>query len=100
MNTTRLESSYGFITIETPTGRIINADIDDSSSYIHEIKRFDIAEFNDWFFRRYGVQPQLEELDILELGFWTKNGVYHTASDWRYTIREELEKEGKLIVYN
>lgn len=101
MNTTKLESSWGNVTISTPSGKIIETNLSldlDEVCYINDIDRFDIAEFNDWFFRRYGFQPNLEELDILELGFWKKEGEYVPHGSWRYEIREELEKEGKLIV--
>lgn len=102
MNTTRLESSWGYVIIETPTGRIIEtdvADFEDQKCYILDIDRFDIAEWNDWYFRRYGMQPDLSELDILELGYWTKTGKYVVADNWRYEIRQQLESEGKLIAY-
>tara|TARA_R110000868_G_scaffold206814_1_gene455707 strand:+ start:50 stop:361 length:312 start_codon:yes stop_codon:yes gene_type:complete len=101
-NTTTLESSWGFVTILTPTGTILETDCSDlpnEKCYILDIDRFDIAEFNDWFFKRYGWQPPLENIDILELGYWLKDGTYVAPSNWRYEIREELEKEGKLIVY-
>ena len=101
-NTTTLESSWGFITILTPTGAILETNVSDMPNercYILDVDRCDIAEFNDWFFRRYGWQPPLENIDILELGYWLKNGTYVAPSNWRYEIREELEKEEKLIVY-
>ena len=98
MNTTRLISSYGEVSIETPTGKIVETNISEPS-YFDEIECFDICEFNDWFFRRYGFQPDLEELDVLELGYTTKSGKYMVATSWRYKIREELEKEGVLKPY-
>jgi hypothetical protein len=101
-NTTTLESSWGFVTILTPTGAILEtncSDLPNEKCYILDIEKFDIAEFNDWFFRRYGWQPPLDSIDILELGYWLKDGTYVAPSNWRYEIREELEKEGKLIVY-
>jgi hypothetical protein len=101
-NTTTLESSWGFVTILTPMGIILETnvcEIPNEKCYILDIERFDIAEFNDWFFRRYGWQPQLDSIDILELGYWLKDGTYVPASNWRYEIREELEKDGTLIVY-
>lgn len=103
MNTTKLESSWGYVTISTPSGKMIETNLSldlDEVCYINDIDRFDISEFNDWFFRRYGFQPNLEELDILELGFWKKEGEYVPHGNWRYEIREELEKEGRLIVNN
>jgi hypothetical protein len=102
MNTTKLESSWGYVIIETPTGKIIETDATDykdEKCYILDIDRFNIAEWNDWFFRRYGLQPDLTELDILELGYWKKNGEYVAPDKWRYEIREQLESEGKLKVY-
>ena len=44
MNTTRIESSYGLLTIETPTGKIINADLNEGENYLTYIDRFDVAE--------------------------------------------------------
>jgi hypothetical protein len=102
MNTTKLFSSWGYVIIECPTGKIIETDAADFKGercYILDVARFDIAEWNDWYFRRYGAQPDLSELDILELGYWTKKGQYIPAEKWRYEIREQLEKEGKLKPY-
>lgn len=101
METTRLVSSWGVIEIETPTGRIVKFDKDSEGEecYIDNIERFDVAEFNDWFFRRYGFQPDLSELDILELSFYFKDGKYQEANKWRYEIRKDLESCGKLKVY-
>jgi hypothetical protein len=101
-NTTTLESSWGFVTILTPTGVILETNVSDTLTekcYILDIDRFDISEFNDWFFRRYGWQPPLENIDILELGYWLKDGTYVPASNWRYEIRKELEKDGILTIY-
>jgi hypothetical protein len=98
MNTTRLISSYGEVSIETPTGKIVETNISEPS-YFDDIECFDICEFNDWFFRRYGFQPDLDTLDVLELGYTTKGGKYIVATSWRYKIREELEKEGVLKPY-
>ena len=102
-NTTTLESSWGFVTILTPTGVILETnvwDIPNEKFYILDIDRFDISEYNDWFFRRYGWQPQLDSIDILELGYWNKDGTYIAPSNWRYEIREDSEKDGTLTVYN
>jgi hypothetical protein len=102
-NTTTLESSWGFVTILTPTGVILETnvcDIPNEKCYILDIDRFDISEYNDWFFRRYGWQPQLDSIDILELGYWNKDGTYIVPSNWRYEIREDSEKDGTLTVYN
>ncbi len=96
---TKLFSSWGELTIETPNGNIIDKDLQEGS-YIENIDRFDIAEFNNWFFTRYGFQPPLDELDILDLGYFTKDGQYVKPNNWRYEIRKELEKEGTLKVYN
>lgn len=101
-NTTTLESSWGFVTILAPTGKILESNCTDyfeQKCYILDIDRFDLAEFNDWFFRRYGWQPQLDSIDILELGYWLKDGTYVPPSNWRYEIREELEKDGTLTIY-
>ena len=97
--TTKLVSSYGELTIQTPNGNIIERNLQEPC-YIDDIERFDIIEFNDWFFRRYGFQPSLDELDILELGFFTKDGKYVEPTKWRHEIREQLEKEGFLYVHN
>lgn len=99
METTTLYSSDGDVTISTPNGFIVEKNITEDS-WIHSVERFDIAEYNDWFFKRYGIQPDLSELDILELGYWNKDGYYGKADEFRYTIREELEKNGTLKVYN
>lgn len=98
IETTKLTSSWGEITIQTPNGNIVERNLQEPC-YIDDIERFDIAEFNDWFFRRYGVQPSLDELDILELGFFTKEGRYVEPTKWRYEIREQLEAEGILNVH-
>jgi len=98
METTTLFSSHGEVTIQTPHGNIVEHNAD-SDSYINDVERFDIAEYNDWFFRRYGFQPDLAELDILELGMFMKDGSYEKPNEFRYTIREELEKDGRLIAH-
>jgi hypothetical protein len=101
-NTIKLESSWGYVTILTPSGAILETDCSDlpnEKCYILDIDRFDIAEFNDWFFRRYGWQPPLDSIDILELGYWLKDGTYVPPSNWRYEIRKELEESGILQQY-
>jgi hypothetical protein len=102
METTRLISSWGVIEIETSTGAILQFDkeCEDEPCYIDYINKFDVAEFNNWFFRRYGFQPNLSELDILDLNFILEDGTHSTPSTWRYDIRRELEESGKLKVYN
>jgi len=102
MDTTRLISSWGVVEIDTATGAILQFDKDSEEEpcYIDFIDRFDVAEFNDWFFRRYGLQPNLSELDILDLNYYFEDGRYSELSTWRYTIRKELEESGELKVYN
>jgi len=75
-------------------------DSEEEPCYIDNIERFDVAEYNDWFFRRYGFQPNLSELDILDLNFYLKDGTYSKESKWRYEIRKDLEESGELKVYN
>jgi len=104
MNTTRLESSWGTVVIDSH-GRIVEmelerANFDNEPCYIDDIERFDLAEYNDWFFRRYGIQPDLSELDILELGYYKKDGTYKEPDKWRYVCRVDCEKMGTLKVIN
>lgn len=102
METTRLISSWGVVEIQTSTGAILQFDKDSEEEpcYIENIEKFDVAEYNDWFFRRYGFQPNLSELDILDLNFYLKDGTYSKESKWRYEIRKDLEESGELKVYN
>lgn len=93
---TKLESSWGYVTIQCPTGIILEtncSDLPNEKCYILDIESFDICEFNDWHFRRYGIQPNLNELDILELGYWKKDGTYIPPDTWRFEIRGAMENE-------
>lgn len=104
MNTTKLHSSWGIVTIDSK-GKIIDMELersnfDNEPCYIDNIERFDLAEWSDWFFNRYGIQPDLSELDILELGFYWKDGTFEKPSSWRYRERVECEKNGTLKVIN
>lgn len=102
--TTTLYSSHGNVVINSETGKVLEVNLDDKEDndcYLLHIDRFDISEFKNWFLTRYGINPDVSELDVLELGFWKKNGEYDNANNkWRYEIREELEKDGTLIVNN
>lgn len=98
-----ISSSSGTFVITSPHGRILEMNLtqsEDAKSY-REIERFDIAEFNDWYFRRYGLQANLDHLDILALGYWLTDGTYEPpAHDWREEVWSPLEEEGQLIRHN
>lgn len=91
METTTLFSSHGEVIIQTPNGNIVEHNVD-SDSYINDVERFDIAEYNDWHFRQFGIQPDLAELDILNLGMFMKDGSYVEANEWRYNNCKPLIK--------
>ena len=68
MKTAIVHSSYGDITIEYDSGKVISTNPADS--YYDNIIRFDVDEYE----KHYGTKEN--EYDILDIGTWeTKDGI-------------------------
>jgi hypothetical protein len=84
-----IESSWGEITTDDE-GNVLEMDvleIDDSGErcYLLDVVKFDIAEWDKWYEAKFKEEsPKPDEFDVLELGFWKKDGTYEEADkEWR-----------------
>lgn len=79
-------SSHGVLTVDSVTGHVIECSGED---YITDISRFDLKEYTEY----YGISEPPSYIDILDLGYWTRTGVYEMPeADWR----EEHRKRKRL----
>jgi len=101
-----VHSSTGSVTIELegknikPTANqpikdlaplIINAEKWENVQYLLSIERFNLEEYN----AHYGVNDHAE-FDILDVGYWTRDGEYEEpVESWRAQIGEELAERLK-----
>ena len=70
---------------------IISAEMWEGVQYLLSIKRFNLEEYN----AHYGVNDHTE-FDILDVGYWTRDGVYEEpVHSWRAQIGEELAEREK-----
>jgi len=89
-DTILVTGNWGEMTCDLATGEVLNyapgidfdeADPDPNQGYL-KIARIDIAEFNS-FLASHGLPAQTGTEDILNLGYWTIDGVYEPATDYR-----------------
>jgi hypothetical protein len=86
-----VNSSYGNLTVNVGTGKVVGADIfpDNEPDEFDHIKLADIDRFDmkEWIKSRPGaILQDGDRVDILDLGFWTKEGQYEPPE---YGWREE-----------
>ena len=75
MNTFEVESSHGLITANAETGEIINIEpygADGELKYLQNIQKFNIDEWEQR--RKEAVRDN--GIDILDIGYWLKDGSY------------------------
>jgi hypothetical protein len=83
-----IESSWGEVTTDDE-GNVLELDVleidnDGERCYLLDIAKFDIAEWDKWYEKEFKENsPKRSEFDVLELGFWKKDGSYEPASNWR-----------------
>lgn len=75
MNTATVFSSHGEITIDKPSGTVIDFSNEAIRKEYGSIVRFDVAEYC-----LYWNEDPADSYDILDLGAWDKDGNY-TAAD-------------------
>jgi len=74
-----VHSSHADFSIDPDSGDVLSLDQFPNSDDMSYIARFDLAE---WV--AYWSELLPEEFDILDLGYWCKDGVYEPAEpDWR-----------------
>lgn len=68
-------SSEGSLFINK-SGYVVSID-EDGENYFKDILRFDLAEQAVWWSKKTGDMPQIQsEYDLLDLGYWRKDGTY------------------------
>jgi hypothetical protein len=78
MNVCIIEGSWGRLHVDTETGdvlRLTGAPKDAESECYHDIARFDLEEW-----KRFYNQDTCRGADILDVGYWTKDGTYEPAA--------------------
>lgn len=86
MKTFTVRGSHGTLTVDAKTGAVIREDSEYITSDYSDIARFDLAEW-----QRFYPHEQIagQNIDILDLGYYTASGVYETpAHEWREELRE------------
>jgi len=80
MKTITAFSSHGTIDFDSETGLVISQTLDECNDCCpNNIGTFDVKEYA----RTYGHKPDTD-IDILDLGYWLKDGTYEEpAYDWR-----------------
>ena len=90
-----VHSSAGELTINADTGEVTNVDVypgEQDTDYLTSIKRFDLKErrktYPDW--------ADDDHFDILDLGYWSKQGHYAKPEhNWRLE-RDTMAAGGEL----
>lgn len=89
-----IRTSNGTIEMDPKTGAATKIIVDDGGDkYIAKIEKFDIEEYKKF----YNVTELPNSIDILDLGYWMKDGTYEEpAFDWREEMAAGFEKGGKV----
>ncbi len=79
-----IESSWGTVYTDD-YGNVTERDLyDGEENYLEQVVKFDIDEFESWYLAKFGKEAKWDSFDVLELGFWRKDGTYCPAdSGWR-----------------
>jgi hypothetical protein len=87
-----IESSWGIVTTDDQ-GNVLNLDVleidrNGERCYLLDIVKFDIAEWDKWYEDKFKEpSPKPNDFDVLDLGFWKKDGSYEEADkDYRNNI--------------
>jgi len=79
-----ITSSHGEFTVDPATGNVLERERygdDPDGAFIDELDRFDMREWIEYY-RMSGDAKH--DLDILDIGYWMKNGFYEEpVNDWR-----------------
>lgn len=94
-----IESSWGMVTTDD-VGNVVELDvleIDDKGErcYLLDIAKFDVAEWDKFYENKFNEpSPKPSEFDVLDLGYWLKNGTYvEPDQKWRDEMYDEnIEK--------
>ena len=88
--TITIRGSYGELTVDGHTGRVLNYDAQDQDPDYSDILRVNLKEYR----RTYGVVHA--DIDILDIGFITDAGM-HVAPDleWRKEVQEYINEYSK-----
>ena len=93
MNKIEIGSSSGTVVMDRETGKAIEVSIDYGEvmkkNFLYDIDRFDLEEWK----RTYPGETMPDCIDILDLGYWMKDGSYEEpCKAWRED-RDQLVKE-------
>jgi hypothetical protein len=89
-----IESSWGEVTTDDE-GNVLELDVleideDGERCYLLDIAKFDIAEWDKWYEDKFKEDsPKPSDFDVLDLGYWRKDGSYEPADEnWRNGTEE------------
>jgi hypothetical protein len=92
-----IESSWGYITTDDE-GNVLEMDVLEVDSkgercYLLDAVKFDIAEYDRFYEDRFKEpSPKPSYFDVLDLGFWKKDGTYDAPDHkWRNEIYDKPE---------
>jgi hypothetical protein len=81
-------SSWGYIYLDDK-GNVESMDVlehdGEERCYLLDAVKFDLVEWDDWYEKRFN-EPSIkpDDFDVLEIGFWNKDGSYNVADKkWR-----------------
>ena len=87
-------SSWGEVTTDDE-GNVLELDVleideDGERCYLLDIAKFDIAEWDKWYEDKFKEpSPKPSDFDVLDLGYWRKDGSYEPADEnWRNGTEE------------
>ena len=80
-----IESSHGSLVVTIPAGEVLPEQSTYDGDEIRPIIKFDLAEWCKY----YDQKSLPQSLDILDVGYWNKDGTYEPpAYDWRKEVKE------------
>jgi hypothetical protein len=89
-----IESSWGEVTTDDE-GNVLELDVleideEGERCYLLDIAKFDIAEWDKWYEDKFKEDsPKPSDFDVLDLGYWRKDGSYEPADEnWRNGTEE------------
>lgn len=90
-----VESSYGLLVVDGNGDVVVEES--DLDGYLLDIEKVDLEDLEQ-FLDSVGVEnPKgVDQIDVLSIGFWNKDGSYHKADEgWRKRIREAFLKRAE-----
>src|SRR5262245_58665451 len=86
----RIRSSNGMLLANLEDGTVIHCAMDEDGEGIDQIRRFNLIEQMQYRNQRL---YETESYDILDFGYWTKDGKYEPpADDWREMMKKMAEE--------